>query len=196
MRTPALASILVASAALAGPAAAHIAMTSPAPRTTDQKTGPCGAAGSTRGGSPTTYEAGQTITVEWDETVDHPGHYRVAFDEDGNDFMNPSVSTDAFPSTLVDQITDRTGGHYTQEITLPDLTCDTCTLQLIQVMQINEPYNSFYFQCADLVLTPASGGDDDGGTATGGCSAGGSNAGGAFAFGLALALATRRRRQG
>src|SRR5258706_15682682 len=83
-------------------ASAHIAMTYPAPRTSALKTGPCGAAGSTRGTTVTTFDPGQTITVEWDETVAHPGHYRIAFDDNGDDvFKNPNHPNDNFPFTLV-----------------------------------------------------------------------------------------------
>jgi hypothetical protein len=186
----------LALAALAADASAHIALTSPAPRTAEQKTGPCGAAGSTRGTQVTRYQPGETITVEWDETVDHPGHYRIAFDEDGNDsFQNPSTPDDSFPQTLADQITDRTGGgHYTQQITLPNISCTNCTLQLMQVMTTTVPYSSFYFQCADLIL--GDGADPGPGTDTdGGCAAGSPSLG--LAAGLALlGLARGRKRRG
>lgn len=189
----------VLAACLAGHAAtahAHIAMTSPTPRSAAQKEGPCGAAGSTRSGNVATFRPGETITVEWDETVGHPGHYRIAFDDNGNDsFQNPNRPDDNFPQTLADQIPDRTGeGHYTQQVTLPNMSCTNCTLQLIQVMTTSVPYNSFYFQCADIVL--AGDGDGDGGPAEaeGGCATGSSS--GNLAAGLAvLALALRRRRR-
>jgi MYXO-CTERM domain-containing protein len=183
-------------AAHAATAHAHIAMTSPAPRSVAQKEGPCGATGSTRGTAATTFRPGETITVEWDETVDHPGHYRIAFDDDGNDsFRNPNQPDDNFPQTLVDQIPDRDGnGHYTQQVTLPNMSCTNCTLQLIQVMTTSVPYNSFYFQCADIVL--AGDAPEPGPSETdGGCAAGSSS--GSVAAGLAalgLLLLRRRRR--
>jgi len=189
---------VLASLGLLAPAAAHahIALTSPAARTVEQKTGPCGAAGSTRGANVTHYQPGQTITVEWDETVDHPGHYRLSFDDDGNDsFKDPVRPDDAFPQTLADQIPDRTGaGHYSQQITLPNMSCTNCTLQLMQIMTTAIPYNSFYFQCADLVL-----GEDPGpgpGDSGGGCATGSSTQG--LATGLAVigALGLVRRRHG
>lgn len=178
---------------------AHIAMTSPAPRSSAQKEGPCGAAGSVRGTNVATFRPGETITVEWDETVGHIGHYRIAFDDDGSDsFRNPSQPNDNFPQTLVDQITDRDGmTHYTQQVTLPNMSCTNCTLQLIQVMTTLVPYNSFYFQCADLVLSvdaPDPGPGPSG--ADGGCAAGsssGSLAAGLAALGLVLGLRRRRR---
>lgn len=142
---------------------AHISLLSPSPRTASQKQGPCGAEGGTRGPA-VTYKPGETITVEWDETVDHVGHYRLAFDMDGDDLPMPVSPRDDFPSILVDQIPDRSGGgKYSQEITFPNEECDNCTLQLIQIMTVNVPYNSFYFQCVDIVLAGEPAGDSDAG---------------------------------
>jgi MYXO-CTERM domain-containing protein len=74
----------------------------------------------------------------------------------------PNQPDDNFPTTLVDQITDRPGGgRYSQDITFPDQECDNCTLQLIQVMTTSVPYNSFYFQCADITLSNSQPGSPD-----------------------------------
>jgi len=183
--------ILLAALLLTTTAAhAHIAMMSPPPRsTTDLKTGPCGRAGSTRGTNITTFRPGETITVAWDETVDHPGHYRIAFDDSGDDaFIDPNNPNDDFPSTLVDQIADKAGGHYTQEVRLPTTPCTDCTLQLMQIMTTAVPYNSFYYQCADLVLAGDPVADVDGGCSTG------SGAGAGMLVIVALALGRRRPR--
>lgn len=177
--------------ALAGTTHAHIQLRSPAARTTAQKAGPCGAAGSQRGGTVTVFQPGETITVEWDETVDHPGHFRLAFDDDGDDaFINPMRSTDNFSFTLMEPIADKAGGHYTQQITLPATSCTNCTLQLMQIMQTTEPYNSFYWQCADIQIGGDAPPPDDGGDG-GGCSSGR----GVGVLGvLAIGLFSRRRR--
>lgn len=139
-------------------ASAHIAMTDPPARSTAQKEGPCGAAGSVRGDRVTVFRPGETIVVSWNETVDHASHYRIAFDVDGDDdFVAPAGRDDLYNSdaVLVDGIADRVGGSYTQEVTLPDIECERCTLQLIQVM-----YGSGnYFQCADIALRAAPGTD-------------------------------------
>jgi MYXO-CTERM domain-containing protein len=179
----------------AGTASAHIALTSPTPRTADQKAGPCGASGSVRGTKITSFAPGQTITVTWNETVQHPGHFRISLDMDGNDFTNPNNPDDAFPETMVEPIADTNASGYSQQITLPMQTCENCTLQLMQVMTTTVPYNSFYFQCADIRIAdgvdpvdppPV---DDD---TEGGCSAGG---GAGFAMlGFVVAFARRRRR--
>jgi hypothetical protein len=176
-------------------------MMSPSPRTASQKEGPCGSAGSTRGPAQT-YQPGATLTVEWDETVDHPGHYRVAFNLDGDAFPLPNTSADNFPSVLVDQIADRSGGGlYSQEVTLPDVECDNCTLQLMQIMTTVEPYNSFYFQCSDIILSSsapgpdAGAGTDPGGDLNGGCSAAQSSKGSVLFVLLSLVLVAIRRRR-
>jgi len=187
-------------------ASAHIELTSPTPRTADQKIGPCGAAGSKRGTKVATYRPGETITVEWDETVDHPGHYRIALDDDGDDsFKTPSRPDDAFPQTLADQIVDRSGGgHYKQQITLPNINCTNCTLQLIQVMTTSIPYNSFYFQCADLVIgegtqpnpaDPNDPSDPSDSTDSSGCSTGSSSSLGLAAGLMLLGIVRRRHRR-
>lgn len=186
---------LFAALLVPGLASAHTTLVDPAPRTLSNKDGPCGATGSMRGDVITVFEPGETITVVWDETVDHPGHYRIAFDESGDDdFPDPVSPDDDFPSVLADQIPDRSGGGmYSQKVTLPDVECEDCTLQLIQIMTTQVPYNSFYFQCADIALRAGSGGGGGGEPSDdGGCQAGGSSAL-AWPVVLAMLLALRRR---
>jgi MYXO-CTERM domain-containing protein len=191
--------IVLALLLVSATASAHTTLTSPPPRTLANKAGPCGAAGSTRGTKVTTFAPGEVITVEWDETVDHPGHYRVAFDDDGDDvFVNPNNPNDNFAFTLMDQIPDKSGGHYTQQITLPTTPCTNCTLQLIQIMTTQVPYNSFYFQCADITIAEGggsgSGSDTDPGT-EGGCSTGSGAGAGAAAIVFLAGLVARRKRR-
>ncbi len=154
------------------------------------KAGPCGVAGSARGTAVTTFEAGETITIAWDETIDHPGHFRISFDDDGDDaFVDPRSFSDlnTAPSVLLDGITDRPGGgRYSQQLTLPDVECSRCTLQVVQVMTDKPPYgdgNDLYYQCADLVLrrtgAGGAGAGGAGGAGAGGAGRGGSGAGGA-----------------
>ncbi|MDQ3035334.1 MAG: hypothetical protein M3Y87_23215 [Myxococcota bacterium] len=152
-------------------ARAHVTMTSPTPRygPSEQKDPPCGRLGGTRTDRVAVYEPGATITVEWDETVDHAGHYRIAFDAEGDDDLAEPAGADWITPdgvmVLADDIADSRGGHYTSTITLPDVECESCTLQLIQVMYgRGDPY---YYQCADLALR----------CATPGCAASGSDAG-------------------
>jgi hypothetical protein len=140
------------------PAAAHIQLDDPPARTSSQKAGPCGAADAPRGDTVATFAPGQTITVRWRETINHPAHYRIAFDADGDDdFADPLDFMDfsGNPTVLLDAIADRDGGEYSAEVTLPDVTCERCTLQVVQVMYDKPPYgdgNDLYYQCADIAV--------------------------------------------
>ena len=77
-------------------ARAHLRLLDPLPRHPDAlKLGPCGQANDARGDIIATYEPGETITVRWEEYVNHPGWYRVSFDDDGfDDFVDPETPTD------------------------------------------------------------------------------------------------------
>ncbi len=162
-------------------ARAHLDMTSPVSRYGPDtlKTGPCGVAGGERSPNINYFEPGQIIDVEWDEYVNHPSHYRIAFDEDGDDdFVDPATMQeyDSNDAVLLDAIKDDSPTSlYRVSVTLPDVECDNCTLQLIQVMYDKPPYvvpgNDIYYQCADLVLrrgdAPDAGTDAGTGTGTG-----------------------------
>ncbi|WP_437520359.1 SCE4755 family polysaccharide monooxygenase-like protein [Sorangium sp. So ce726] len=177
--------VLAAVMSFAGVSRAHIDLTSPAPRHADdqQKVAPCGARGDARGETVTVFEPGETITVTWNETIDHPGHFRIMFDDDGfDDFPEPANENDLCePGTdkgcLLDGIADKRGGSYSAEVTLPDVECDNCTLQLIQVMTDRRPA-TLYYRCADLVLKSS-----DPGAATSAASSGAGTGGGATGAG-------------
>jgi hypothetical protein len=160
--------------AVAGPAAAHLGLRYPPSRYGDNvlKVGPCGLAGGARSRNVTVLEPGATIDVVWDEYVDHPGHFRISFDVDGdNDFVDPAclgkcnttsptIELYSNTSVLLDGIADTPhGGQSGAKVTLPDVQCERCTLQVIQVMYDKPPYvtpgNDIYYQCADLVLRRA-----------------------------------------
>ncbi|MCA9712801.1 MAG: lytic polysaccharide monooxygenase, partial [Myxococcales bacterium] len=142
---------------------------------------PCGHPDNPPGeAAPTVYEAGQTITVRFDEFVQHTGYFRVAVDTSGTDgFVSPASFDDFYnsPQVLLDDIADaQDGGLHEVEVTLPDTTCDPCSLQLIQVMTDDGAFgpgtDDLYFQCADIVLVPAGtnggSGSGDGGSGDGG----------------------------
>lgn len=161
----ALAAVLVAPSV----AAAHIQMTFPTPRTLDQKSRPCGGLNSVRGANVNVFAPGQQIEVVWKETINHPGHYRISFDADGQDFVVPPTAngtTMGMLNVVIDLIADRSttpaNNQYSQVITLPNMTCENCTLQLIQLMTDKPPYTTdatsddIYHQCADIAIrTPA-----------------------------------------
>jgi hypothetical protein len=152
------AGLLVSSAPTA---LAHVQLRAPLQRETAQKDGPCGSPASARGATTCTFRPGSTITISFDETVEHAGHFRVAFDDDGQDFINPTTPEDIDPTVLIndhpDRVTNPSDMNYTVDITFPDVECDNCTLQVIQVMSTAPTYEEgdLYYQCADIVLSNA-----------------------------------------
>lgn len=193
------AAAVVGTVASAGPAAAHVCMVEPVSRvganctsSSPQKVGPCGVA--ERGSNVTVYRPGETITVKLNETIGHTSHYRIAFNPGGDDFEDPTSredNTGAHPFVLKDNITDETldDGYpdnpaltQTVQVTLPNMPCESCTLQLIQVMY-DKGGNGFggndgqggkadnddiYYACADIALRGAPVGPGaDGGSAPG-----------------------------
>jgi BIM1-like copper acquisition factor len=167
--TRSLSLVLSAAALLAvapAVASAHIQLVRPPQRVEAQKAGPCGAAGSTRGDTVTAYEPGSTIVVQWEETINHPGHFRISFDDDGEDGFVVPAGFDDFDSAdtvLLDDIADGPAGLYSAEITLPTTPCERCTLQVIQVMYDKPPYgdgNDIYYQCADIEIRAGAGNPD------------------------------------
>jgi hypothetical protein len=193
---------------------AHIQMLNPRPRHPETgnalspliKQAPCGVTGERRTTNIINYfKPGQMITVMWNEYIPHPGHFRIAFLADGDNFAEPTSFTDvqqpAMLPILADNIEPSTrgvGGMHQLLVQLPNVECSNCTLQVIQVMTDKPPYtvggDDVYHTCADLVLSntadggappsPDAGrGGGTGGTggagATGGTSGSGGAAGGA-----------------
>jgi MYXO-CTERM domain-containing protein len=164
-------------------ASAHVCMVDPVSRVgpnctgaSPQKDGPCGVA--ERGSNVTVYRPGETITVKLNETIGHPSHYRIAFNPNGDDFEDPTSredNTGAHPFVLKDNITDEDGDDgypdnpantQSVQVTLPNMLCENCTLQLIQVMYDKggngfggddgpggkEDNDDMYYACADIAL--------------------------------------------
>ena len=161
--------VVLALAALASPAAAHVQLVYPPARSgtaalpdfVNQKVGPCGIAG--RSANVTALEPGATITVLFDELIDHPGEFRVAFDAAGEDDLLPPVwdgttwNTPSSVHVLAEHVPDLAPGvrRGAVQVALPAIACATCTLQLMQIMTDKPPFNGaddFYTMCADLVL--------------------------------------------
>jgi hypothetical protein len=182
--------IALLSVFVCAPALAHIEMQFPTPRFNDgqNKWCPCGGGGDgtranadcdidtsdrlERGSTSTTFTSGDTITVSWRETVAHSGRMRVAFDASGSDLsdFNANILADlSDPAGNTGNAGD--GNLWEVDVTLPDVSCTDCTLQVIQVMNNNttdevpDPSGfQTYFQCANIVLEggdPAVDDDDD-----------------------------------
>jgi hypothetical protein len=162
MRAPLAAALLLALLA-PGPGRAHVRLVQPVSRYGDEmKVGPCGRLAGTRTTNVTTFAPGTSITVIFDEIISHPGWYRIAFDPAGDAALGPPVydgvrwSNPAGVQVLADLLPDPPSGIRSEvQVTLPDLECDACTLQLVQVMTDKPPFDGgddFYYQCADLRL--------------------------------------------
>ncbi len=122
------------------------------PRSTNPglKTAPCG--GVARTATSAQLVAGQTITVTWEETIQHPGRFEFYFSPagDANFVLLKSV-----PDTQ--DGTNDLPHQYSTTITLPSTPCTACTLQMIQVMTENPAAPSLYFSCADIQILSATG---------------------------------------
>ena len=163
-----------------GSAEAHFILEAPASATEQndlgdpQKAPPCGDDGTAvYTGEVTTYQPGETITITIDERVYHPGHYRVALAlDDPSQLPDPPEGTpgatpcgsapiDPAPTfpVLADGMLVHTSpfdGAQSFDITLPDdVTCEGCTLQVIQFMSdhaLNVPGGCYYHHCATIAI--------------------------------------------
>ena len=107
--------------------------------------GACG--GIPRGTSPTVLKAGSKIKVEWEETVNHVGSFRFAFSP-ANDMGFDQNVLATVPDTLG---ADKPLPHsYTVDLTVPSTLCESCTIQLIQIMMDVPASPSNYYSCADI----------------------------------------------
>lgn len=175
-----------ALALLTGPARAHFILNSPPAMTEQnglgdpQKAPPCGDNGNAvPTGIVTAYSGGDKITISIDETIFHPGHYRVALAiNDPSELPEPPPvtpnNTDCgttiiqdppiFP-VLADGMlvhTEAFGSTQEFEVTLPtDVDCQNCTLQVIQFMSnhgLNNPGGCYYHHCANISISAIMGG--------------------------------------
>lgn len=144
-----------------------------------QKLGPCGdefdgTSSAQPTGVVTAYQVGDTITITINETIFHPGHYRIALAQNDRSELPPEPIVDAsatspcgtvpimdppvFP-VLADNVFPHTQPFTTPQtttVTLPaNVTCAKCTLQVIEFMSdhpLNNPGGCFYHHCADIAV--------------------------------------------
>ena len=124
----------------------------------------------------TKVQGGQKLHIEVDETIFHPGHYRIALartraglppdpevttqqTEKGPRSVSAAIAAKPQPPVLVDGLwphTERPTAKWTTDVDLPNLSCEKCTLQIIEFMA-NHPgvqEGGFsYHHCADLQIT-------------------------------------------
>ncbi|APR81342.1 Hypothetical protein A7982_06689 [Minicystis rosea] len=181
------------------PARAHFILEAPASWMSQdalgnpQKAGPCGDdSGGTPTGEVTTFAPGQTISITVNETIFHPGHYRVALAVHDRSELpdDPKVTAGStpcgsaeiqnppvFPVLADGELLHATSfsGPQTIQVKLPDdVTCEKCTLQIIEFMSnhgLNNPGGCYYHHCADISIN--AGPAPDGGTVASSSSSGG-----------------------
>lgn len=125
--------------------------TPPRNDSTGLKTGPCGDVPRTT--TPSVYKPGQEIEVQWEETINHPGYFTISFSKDGDLDFDKTILVPKYEDTLNDPLTNGATHTYSTKVTLPNETCENCTLQLIQVMT-EDPLNpKLYYSCSDIRLT-------------------------------------------
>ena len=145
-----------------------------------QKMAPCGGT-SANAGTPsnivTRIRGGSKLHLKVQETVFHPGHYRVALAVNSRADLpkDPEVTTresargpwsvsaviqnPVQPPILADGLwphTTRPTAPFETDIDIPNITCEKCTLQIIQFMAehgLNRDGDFSYHHCADLQIT-------------------------------------------
>jgi len=148
-----------------------------------QKSGPCGGA-NTDWGKPSYFISkavgGQKLHIKVQETVYHPGHYRVALAVNSPTELPPdpqvttrdsergpwSVSAVIQNSPQIPVLADGLFVHSTRptgpmepfetDVQLPNINCKKCTLQIVQFMAdhaFNNPGGYTYHHCANLEIT-------------------------------------------
>lgn len=166
-------------------AQAHFMLVSPASwieqdeKGDPQKMAPCGGAladGGTRTGAVTDVPGGSMLRLAIDETVFHPGHYRVALarrinllpadpvavmkeTENGPRSDHAAIDSNPKPPVLVDglwQNQERRTGPIETEIRMPNIDCEGCFLQVIQFMESHPGVREggfSYHHCAVVNIT-------------------------------------------
>lgn len=145
-----------------------------------QKLGPCGGT-SADPGKPTNavnkVQGGGKLHIKVQETVYHPGHYRVALAVNSRAELPPDPATttrdsDKGPMSVTAVIQNppkmpvladglfvhmaRQTDPFETDIQLPNISCDHCTLQIVEFMAehgLNKDGGYFYHHCADLQIT-------------------------------------------
>jgi hypothetical protein len=145
-----------------------------------QKAGPCGGT-NTDYGKPSYMISkaigGSKLHIKVQETIYHPGHYRVALavnsptelpvdpeattetTDRGPRSISAKIQNPVQMPVLADGLFVHTAAATTPwetDVTLPNITCKRCTLQVVQFMAehgVNNPGNFTYHHCAELQIT-------------------------------------------
>ena len=190
MKLPTLA-VFLAAGIVAPLASAHFKLSEPASWINEnnlgdpQKLGPCGGTSADAGtvtNAVTKVQGGQKLHLKWNETVFHPGHYRIALSVNsraelpadppvetkdsakGPQSLSAAIQNPAKIPVLVDNLfphdmrppAGSAVPTWETDVVLPNLSCAKCTLQIVQFMAehgLNKDGGYFYHHCADLQIT-------------------------------------------
>ena len=191
MRAPSRFVLGLAAATLAASAVAdaHFKLLEPASwlvedqRGDPQKAGPCGGTNADWGKptyAVTKATGGQKLRLRLQETIYHPGHYRVALAVNSPTELPPdpvtatrdgergpiSVSATIQSPPQIPVLADGLFVHaekpagqmapWETDVQLPNISCRKCTLQIVQFMAehaFNNPGGYSYHHCAELQIT-------------------------------------------
>ncbi|MBY0472203.1 lytic polysaccharide monooxygenase [bacterium] len=124
----------------------------PPRNTLANKTGPCGVARNVGTQTTTNLTPGQTLTITFQETIDHPGYYQIWFSPNADD---------SGMVLLRDNIPDIQGGamphNYSTTVTVPSTPCANCTIRMIQVMAENPNVPTYYYSCSNVQIAAVAG---------------------------------------
>jgi hypothetical protein len=122
-------------------------------------------------------QGGQKLHIKLQETVFHPGHYRIALavnsraelppdpevttrdSEKGPWSVSAPIEKNPKPPVLMDGLfahTSKQMDPWETDVTLPNISCSKCTLQIIQFMAEhgrNSDGDFSYHHCAELQIT-------------------------------------------
>ena len=151
-----------------------------------QKLGPCGgtsASAGTMSGIVNQAVGGSKLHIKVQETIYHPGFYRVALAVKSLDELPPdpvavtketekgpwSISAAIQSNPQMPVLADGLNSHrdnrpaagtqlppYETDVQLPNITCEKCTLQIVQFMEdhgFNKDGGYTYHHCADIKIT-------------------------------------------
>jgi hypothetical protein len=146
-----------------------------------QKLGPCGGTGTDADqltNAVTKVQGGTMLHIKVQETVFHPGFYRIALAVNSRAEIPPdpeaitTTAPDGSPRSVAAKIvyppqipvladglfqhTAKAVDAWETDVLLPNITCTKCTLQIAEFMAnhpLNKPGDFTYHHCADLAIT-------------------------------------------
>ncbi|MET0342022.1 MAG: SCE4755 family polysaccharide monooxygenase-like protein [Polyangiales bacterium] len=161
----------------------------------EQKDAPC--EGLPRSATPYVFAPGAVIKLAAMEGIPHDGYFRISFDDDGTDFVDPKsiapINPDRYgpgqkclgtpddhcgqsdfcsdETVLWDNLDPHLGSDVSLgqvrewTLRLPEIECDNCTIQVMQVMEdpadgTHGPFDGnadLYYRCIDVVLKKGAG---------------------------------------